>query len=149
MECKDFEEVLYQANLFSSGSLNVVLTGKYYNRCWWAHENISEAIESFNQISNTEVVASLLGKYHESKLQGLQGQLSVTAQFWLKYIDIIKALYQLQLSIYRINFSLNQMAWEVFFTDFLCNKQSLLRSLRQILHTAFATVRTVSSRLIK
>lgn len=118
MKCKDFEEVLYQANLFSSGSLNVVLTGKYYNRCWWAHENISEAMKSFNKISNREVVASFLGKYHESKLQGLQGQLSVIVQFWLKYIDIIKTLYQLQLSIYRINFSLKQMAGEVLLPIF-------------------------------
>ena len=40
-----FEEIVYQSDLCTSGSLNAVLSGKHYNRCWWVHENFSEALE--------------------------------------------------------------------------------------------------------
>ena len=33
-----FEKTVYQSDLFTSYSLNAVLSGKHYNRCWWAHE---------------------------------------------------------------------------------------------------------------
>ena len=33
-----FEDVVYQANRCSPGSLNAVLTGKHYNQCWWVYE---------------------------------------------------------------------------------------------------------------
>lgn len=44
-------------------------------------------VESLNQISNIKLVASFLESY-KVKLQGLKGELGVTAQFWIKYILI-------------------------------------------------------------
>ena len=110
IKCGGFEDVVYQANLCSPGSLNAVLTCKHYNRCWWVHENFSETLErlftetylpeyeslitdieavdtaeSLNQISNKEVVASFLEKY-KVKLQVLKEELGVTAQFCLKIL---------------------------------------------------------------
>ena len=45
VKCSGFKDVVYQTNLCSPGSLNAVLTGKYYNQSWWVHENFSEALE--------------------------------------------------------------------------------------------------------
>ena len=98
IKCSGFEDAVYQANLCSPESSNAILTGKHYNRCWWVHENFSEALErlfieiylpeyeslttdietadtaeSLNQISNKEVIASFLEKY-KVKLQGLKGR---------------------------------------------------------------------------
>lgn len=41
----DFEDVVYQANICSTGSLNGVLAGSHYNRCWTVHSNFAEALE--------------------------------------------------------------------------------------------------------
>ena len=39
-----FEDVLYQADLCTSGGINGVLSGKHYNRSWAVHECLSEAL---------------------------------------------------------------------------------------------------------
>ena len=39
-----FEDV-YQASLITSGSLNCVIAGSHYNRSWYVHEMLSEALE--------------------------------------------------------------------------------------------------------
>ena len=39
-----FEDVLYQADLCTSGGINGVLAGKHYIRSWAVHECLSEAI---------------------------------------------------------------------------------------------------------
>ena len=40
-----FEEVLFQADLCSSGSIRGVISGKHYNRCWKIHETFAEVLE--------------------------------------------------------------------------------------------------------
>ena len=65
---------------------------------------IVDTVESLNQISNIEVVASFLEKHQKVKLQGLKGE--------LQYIYKIETLYHLQFAIYTNNFSLKLMAWE-------------------------------------
>ena len=45
IKCSGFEDIVYQAKFYSPGSLNAVLTDKHHNRCWWVHENFSEAFE--------------------------------------------------------------------------------------------------------
>ena len=39
-----FEDILFQAGLCSTGSLNGLLSGKHYNCCWLLHESFSEAL---------------------------------------------------------------------------------------------------------
>ena len=36
-----FEEVVFQSSLTTSGSLNGVLSGSHYNRCWKVHEHFA------------------------------------------------------------------------------------------------------------
>ena len=40
-----FEDVVFQASVCSSGSLNGVLSGTHYNRAWTVHATFSEALE--------------------------------------------------------------------------------------------------------
>lgn len=39
-----FSDVLFQANLCTSGGKNGVLNGKHYNRSWAVHECLSEVL---------------------------------------------------------------------------------------------------------
>ena len=40
-----FEDIIFQAGLCSAGSLNGVVAGSHYNRCWTAHNNLTDALE--------------------------------------------------------------------------------------------------------
>ena len=40
-----FEDIIFQADICSTGSLNGVLAGSHYNRCWAVHSNFTEALE--------------------------------------------------------------------------------------------------------
>lgn len=40
-----FEDVVFQANICSSGSLNGVMLAFQYNRCWFVHSNYAETME--------------------------------------------------------------------------------------------------------
>jgi len=40
-----FENILFQSELCTSGSLNGVLCGSHYNRSWVVHNAVSEALE--------------------------------------------------------------------------------------------------------
>ena len=39
------EEIIFQSGLCSSGSLNGVVSGSHYNRCWTVHSHLAEAVE--------------------------------------------------------------------------------------------------------
>ena len=40
-----FGDAIFQAEVCSSGSLNGVLLGSHYNRCWTVHSAFAEALE--------------------------------------------------------------------------------------------------------
>ena len=40
-----FEDILFQSGVFSSDSLNSVISGAHYNRCWRIHQHLTEALE--------------------------------------------------------------------------------------------------------
>ena len=40
-----FEDIIFQAELCSAGSLNGVVAGSHYSRCWTVHNNLTEALE--------------------------------------------------------------------------------------------------------
>ena len=64
---------------------------------------IIETIGSLNELINTKTVASFLEQYDKVKMQKVKGKLGAAALFWLKYINIIETLYQLQLAVYSNN----------------------------------------------
>ena len=108
-----FEEIIFQSGLCTSGSLNGVLAGSHYNRCWKIHEHFAEALErlllqrflvdyncNINEvISRSQILDATSGvdaslftsqttkdfeqKYKEFKQDVRQGKLGKTPQFWL------------------------------------------------------------------
>ena len=45
VESSGFEDVVFQAGLCTSGSLNGVIKASHYNRAWFVHSLFSEALE--------------------------------------------------------------------------------------------------------
>ena len=45
MSGSGFEDTVHQARVCSLGSLNRVISGSHYNRCWTVHANFAEALE--------------------------------------------------------------------------------------------------------
>ena len=118
------EDIIFQAGVCSTGSLNGVLAGFHYNRCWTVHTAIAEALERLLLelfLSTGHHIPTVLqyfyGKnddnsksrcidliYHEDVInfqqnirEGLHGK---TAQFWMvNYIDIIRFLHQIHYSV--------------------------------------------------
>ena len=103
-----FEEIICQSSLCTSGSLNVVLSAKHYNRCWWVDENFSESLEmlfikkflpehcdtvqklgsvehpvDIEQLLDDADVISCITKYEKVKRKGFNGESGSTTQFWL------------------------------------------------------------------
>ena len=40
-----FEDIIFQSGVFSSDSLNSVISAAHYNRCWRMHQHLTEALE--------------------------------------------------------------------------------------------------------
>ena len=40
----DFQDLIYLSKVCNSGSLEGVVAGSHYNRCWYIHSTISEAL---------------------------------------------------------------------------------------------------------
>ena len=45
VKASGFEDIIFQAGVCSTGSLNGVLAGSHYNRCWTVHTAMAEALE--------------------------------------------------------------------------------------------------------
>lgn len=149
-----FEEIVYQANLCTSGSLQGVLSGKHYNRSWLINECFSEAIErlfcqayvneSTDSLSvaeeslqhradceaylNGESYINYEKKYEEQKLMCLDGQYGKTPQFWMKYVQLVDRQHLLHYAINTNDFEERLQCWkDSIALCFSCNKQNYSR----------------------
>ena len=52
-----FEDVVYQADLCTSGGMKGVLSGKHYNRAWSIHECFSEAVHRLFYEAHPELLS--------------------------------------------------------------------------------------------
>eukprot|EP00794_Sanderia_malayensis_P020723 gene20723-biopygen17105 len=110
------EDVIFQADVCFSGSLNGILSGSRYKRAWTVHGAMSEALERllferycvqmgtnipevYNEIANDrecyeDIIFSddrFVMKYEEFKEEIRDGRHGITSQFWLSlYIDIME-----------------------------------------------------------
>ena len=135
-----FEEIVYQSGLCRSGSINTPLSGKHYNRCWYVHEIINDALERpfirqylqdseqlinnlqclkgtdgmEENIFNNDAITLLIEKYQQLKKKELKGELGKTAQYSLIYMEMVSKLHQSQFAINTNNLPLRIDAWEYF-----------------------------------
>ena len=110
-----YEDIIYQSGICSVRSLNGVLAGPHYNRCWTVHAHLSEALERLvlqwfvtsvdaipdalsenlqsqtadeeivNTLMNNEEIGAFLAKFEEYKDEIRKGNHGKTSQFWLVY----------------------------------------------------------------
>ena len=84
-----FEDIVHQAGLCSPGSLNRVISGSHYNRCWAVHASFAEAsarllfqifLKTDSEIEST--VDDDLQNRDQSKQALRDRQYGKTSQFW-------------------------------------------------------------------
>ena len=63
-----FEDIAFQSGISMTGSLNGVIAGTHYNRCWKIHQHFAEALERLlfkrfcNENGVTNVREKILGE---------------------------------------------------------------------------------------
>ena len=135
-----FEDIVFQANICSSGCLNGILNGSHYNRCWAIHSLMYEAltrllIEScFNQettrqnnlpsikVEDTSTLDDIItqnefqefakefDKFKSDICNGMHGR---TAQFWLIfYLDLMHNQHLIHKAVQVNDYSLRYHGWQ-------------------------------------
>ena len=122
MSGSGFEDIVVEAQLCASGSIDQVMSGKHYNRsvhvhqrmldalewaCFREHVNLEHGMESAVVVSNlaSQLSAENLQKaqqnedceifmkeYEQFKAAVREGKYGTTAQFWLQYCDSVWTL---------------------------------------------------------
>ena len=151
-----FEDVLYQADLCTSGGIKGILSGKHYNRCWKFHECLAESLhrllierelESLTVSKDLENLIKSIGDakscqdlfenpefknyYHEFNSienQYLNGDKGKTPQFWTLYTSLVQLVQELHYSINVNDFYLRLKCWkDIVFLCAATNKRNYLR----------------------
>ena len=135
-----FEDIVFQANICSSGCLNGILNGSHYNRCWAIHSLMYEVLtrlltESFfnqettrqNNLLNIKVedtstlddiitqnefqeFANEFDKFKPDIRNGMHGR---TAQFWLIfYLDLMHNQHLIHKAVQVNDYSLRYHGWQ-------------------------------------
>ena len=132
-----FEDVAFQSELCSSGSLNGVLSGSHYNRSWIIHDAVSEALErllllrffgetryqipeklvqacadpDLYQQSNEVQYPEFFHAYQTFRQSVREGKIGKPPQFWLIYLDMMRNQHMIHLAVQRNDFDLRLLAW--------------------------------------
>ena len=148
-----FEDVIFQAGVCSSGSLQGVLAGSHYNRAWIVHSAFSEALERllferfledckktlptlFFQTDVTNLnIEEIIDKQFffseclEFKEKVRSGDLGKTPQFWLLlYIDLMEIQNRIHLSVQENDYDSRKASWKSFLPMYpITNKFNYLR----------------------
>ena len=134
-----FEDVIYQADMCTSGNVRGVLSGKHYNKAWVLNECFAEAIDRLfcekyvempteveknlkemteeitpdniesSHSSDTNIYEDIVNKAKNDCLAGAYGK---TPQFWMKYVSAVERLHTLHYAINKNMFDLRLEMWE-------------------------------------
>ena len=128
-----FEDLVFQSELYSTGSLGSVLSGSHYNRSWVIHNAITESmeqllplrffgetkiqpLESLVKISEDRKLFSRniqdesveFNRRFESLKQTIRGgKLGTTPQFRLLYLDMMRNQHMIHLAVQENNLRKN------------------------------------------
>ena len=106
-----FEDTVHQSGLCSTGSLNGVISGSHYNRCWNVHSHLAEALERLllerflQEVDNIpKIIASNIDsrKCGESILKELEDNIEV--QTFLMPILLSSSKFATVIMIKQVNF---------------------------------------------
>ena len=70
IEGSGFEDIAFQSGISTTGSLNGVIAGTHYNRCWKIHQHFAEALERllFKGFCNENGVTNVRGILGENSV---------------------------------------------------------------------------------
>ena len=150
-----FEDIIYQAELCTTGGIKGVLSGKHYNRSWMVHECFAEAIdrlfcetfidippdqeEHFQQCLSSDssnncdlfkekTFVDFNNLYKQMKEDCWIGKYGKTPQFWMSYQSAVDQLHKLHYAININDFDLRATLWEnAIAYCFSMNKQNYAR----------------------
>ena len=137
-----FEDVVFQAGLCTSGSLQGVLVGSHYNRAWAVHRVVSESLErllltrfltetkpDIPDITKDFVLDPKPEMVNETFMNGNKkfyddyntfresvrsGAIGKTAQFWLVYMDLMRLQTLSHTAIQCNDFDMLLHGWKSF-----------------------------------
>jgi len=135
-----FEDLVYQSGICTSGSLQAVLSGSHYNRSWSIHLTIAEALERLlltrflveskptipdqltdyclDQNSTIDTVlddgSDFFERYESFRTGVRNGSIGKTAQFWLLYLDLMRAQVLVHNAIQENDFDRLLYGWRTF-----------------------------------
>ena len=133
-----FEDIVFQSELCSSGSLNGVLAGSHYNRAWSIHNVVSEALERLLMLrfagdtryelpvnlakasadpdlykTSDKIQFPVFFNTYESFRQSVrEGKIGTTPQFWLMHLDLIRNQHMIHLAVQKNDIDLRLTAWK-------------------------------------
>ena len=149
-----FEDMIFQSNVCTYGSLGSVIAGSHYNRGFTVHSAASEALEQlllnhFLEQRNKEIPVILehfcinLGRYLVDIVEGCaefskefdefndsarRGEHGKTAQYWLIYLDLMRNQHALHTAVQENDLKQRLQAWEYFIPYcFATNKSNYAR----------------------
>ena len=152
-----FEDVIFQAGICSSGSMNGVISGSHYNRSWAVHGLFSEALERLlferfltivddtdipdvircnllnrkatDNVLNDIEVTRFFTLYENFKQDIRSGNYGKTAQFWVVYyLDIMANQHLLHMAVQENDFFLRLHGLKYLLPFcFALNKQNYAR----------------------
>ena len=136
-----FEDIVFQAGLCASGSLNGILSGKHYNRAWNVHEHFADALErlllqtfiestsanlpevlvtvikadpkptDFKALVDNAEAIVFFEKYNSFRSEIRNGKYGKTSQFWLLYLDMVERQH-LHAAIKENDYDTRMLAWK-------------------------------------
>ena len=144
-----FEDIVFQSGVCTSGSLQGVLLGSHYNRGWTVHNAVSEALErlllqrflydeniDLPSVDASEEMRNFVARYERFQVNIRNGNKGKTAQFWMFYLDLIRAQLIAHTSAQENNIDMLIAAWNKFLPMyFALNKINYARYESFYLHT--------------
>ena len=149
-----FKDIVFQAGICTSGSINSVLSVLHYNRAWAVHTTISEVLEqilfkrfleetsidipssiklssfdslsfNWNLLNDNFILFNEYKSYKDKIRQGFRGK---TPQFWLIYLDLMEHQHFAHTSVQENNYSDRLYCWDYFLKFyFALNKTNYAR----------------------
>ena len=133
----DFEDILFQAGLCSSGVIAGLLSGKHYKRNWLLHKSFSEALERLFQEQYIPEVPEMLVNfsecpsgtvdiedllcdasvkaytehYNQQFQKCVNGEFGKTPQFWALHMMMVDRQQKLHYAINTNDYNLRLLMW--------------------------------------
>ena len=137
-----FEDIVFQSELCTSGSLQGVLTGSHYNRAWAVHRVMSESFERLfmdcflyerkpnipdelsqlvldpqpNNIDERlqSAIDRLSKEYEKYREDARSGKIGKTGQFWVLYMDLMRLQILAHTAVQSNDFGMLLHGWKSF-----------------------------------